>query len=95
MADSCRTSRKGRTLLSRGSLAKTSARSGAAEVNTIRICYDARRSGGRRYPGPPSPLAESAPGSGRESAKNLAFQSGRVSRPLISRLPWPKPGLLL
>ena len=41
MAGSCRTSRKGRTPLSRGSLAKTSATVRTAEVNTIRSCYDA------------------------------------------------------
>jgi hypothetical protein len=94
MADSCRTSRKGRkgrtksddATLSRGSSAKASAtvralrnppgRRPQPEVVMLLLI-----SGGRALPGPPSPLAESAPGSGRDSLKTWLFNPGGLAAP--------------
>ena len=94
MADSCRTSRKGRkgrtksddATLSRGSIAEAS-----ATVRALRTPPGRRPqpevvmllliSGGRAPPGPPSPPAESAPGSGRDSLKAWLFNPGGLADP--------------
>ena len=91
MADSCRTSRKGRTkpddaTLWRGSIAKASAMARALrnlpgrrpqpEVVMLLLI-----SGRRALPGPPSPPAENAPGSGRDSLKTWLFNPGGLADP--------------
>ena len=93
MADSCRTSRKGRkgrtkpddATLWRGSIAKASATARAlrnpraAASNRRLLCCCSSVAVGR-FPDP-SPPAESAPGSGRDSLKTWLFNPGGLADP--------------
>jgi hypothetical protein len=91
MADSCRTSRKGRkgrtksddATLSRGSSAKASAtvralRTPPRQPEVVVLLLISR---GRAPPGPPSPPAENAPRSGRDSLKTWLFNPRGLADP--------------
>jgi hypothetical protein len=91
MADSCRTSRKGRKGRTKSDDARGPSAKASATVRALRNPPGRRPqpevvmllliSGGRALPGPPSPLAESAPGSGRDSLKTWLFNPGGLAAP--------------